>query len=154
MDGLPALLREGLTVWPVPPRLKGPRSHVVKRVSGDGQGQLVALSGVSDLAGADDLKGKTLLALVSDLPQDLALHDARALVGRTVVDAHAGELGELTDVLYGPAQDVYVIEGRFGEVLVPAVDAFVRSVTGDGPILVEIPPSMIGPSADEGVCER
>ena len=143
VDGLPALLREGLEVWPVPPALKGPRSRVVERLTGDEGGQLVTLSGVRDLAAAEDLRGKTLLALADDLPDDLCLRDARALVGRAVRDVNAGVIGELTEVLLGPAQDVYVIEGAAGEVLVPAVDAFVRSVEGTGPVIVELPPSLL-----------
>lgn len=147
VDGLPALLCEGLEVWPVPPALKGPRSRIVERLSGDEGGQLVTLSGVRDLDAAESLRGKTLLALADDLPEDLCLRDARALVGRSVEDVNAGFIGELTEVLLGPAQDVYVIEGRGHEVLVPAVDAFVRSVEPGGPIIVELPPSML-PNAD------
>jgi 16S rRNA processing protein RimM len=148
VDGLPALLCEGLEVWPVPPALKGPRSRIVERVSGDEGGQLVTLSGVSDLAQAEDLRGKTLLALADDLPDDLCLRDARALVGRPVEDVRAGYIGELTEVLLGSAQDVYVIEGPAGEVLVPAVDAFVRSVEGTGPIVVELSASMLPAGLD------
>lgn len=150
VDGLPALLREGLEVWPVPPALKGPRSRIVERLSGDEGGQLVTLAGVRDLAAAEGLRGKTLLALADDLPDDLCLRDARALVGRTVKDVNVGVIGELTEVLLGPAQDVYVIEGPDGEVLVPAVDAFVRSVEPGGPIIVELPPSML-PDAPQTV---
>ena len=150
VDGLPALLREGLEVWPVPPALKGPRSRLVERLTGDEGGQLVTLSGVRDLAAAEGLRGKTLLALADDLPDELVLRDARVLVGREVQDVSAGMLGELTEVLLGAAQDVYVIEGPAGEVLVPAVDAFVRSVEDPGPIIVELPPSMLPTGIGDG----
>jgi 16S rRNA processing protein RimM len=143
VHGLPPLVREGLEVFVVPPRLKGPRSHVVKRVSDGARGQLVSLSGVNGIDAADGLRGRYLLAREADLPDDVALHDAEALFGRDVSDESLGFLGTIEEVMMGPANDVWVVEGPYGEVLLPVVDEVVRGVPEEGPIPVRIPSGLI-----------
>ena len=140
---LPPLVREGLEVFVVPPRLKGPRSHVVTRVSEGPHGQLVSLSGVNGIDGADVLRGRFLLAREEDLPDDVALRDAEALLDREVVDNLLGYLGTISEVMVGPANDVWVIDGPFGEVLVPVVDEVVVEVPDAGPIIVSVPSGLV-----------
>lgn len=142
-DGLPPLLEEGLTVAVVPPALKGRRSLAVREASGTGAGQLVSFEGVSDIGAAQKLVGKHLLAAVDDLPDDFARMDLTQIVGREVMDTRLGLIGEVTEVLVGPTQDVYVIEGPFGEVMVPAVDAFIADVPTEGAIVCTLPDSMV-----------
>ncbi len=138
------MLREGMRVAVVPPLLKGDRWHTVGSVSADGgPGQMVALSGVRDIAAADELVGKTLLADVADLPEGYALHDADALLGREVVDERYGALGTIDEILVGVANDVWVIQGPYGEVLVPVVDEVVSPPDGEGPIRVSVPAGTI-----------
>ena len=140
VHGLPSLVREGLEVFAVPPALRGPRRHVVTSCADNGRsGRLVALSGVCDLASAEALVGKTLLARVADLPEDLALHDAGRLVGREVVDVVAGATGAIAEVMRGPANDVWVVRGPLGEILVPVIDEVVSSVPEEGPIPLAVP---------------
>ena len=140
VHGLPPLLPEGMTVALVPPVLKGSRWHEVVSVSGSGgTGELVALSGSTDLGAAEELAGKVILARVEDLPASYELHDVDALIGREVSDASLGPLGTIDEVMVGVANDVWVIRGRFGEVLVPVVDEFVSEVPPAGPIVVRVP---------------
>ena len=144
VHGLPSLVREGLEVACVPPALRGSRWYRVEAVVADGRaGSLVQLSGVGTLDAAEELVGKTLLARVCDLPADLSLHDPERLVGRAVTDAVLGELGTISEIMQGPAQDVWVIEGPFGEVLVPVVDAVVSEVPDEGPIEVRVPAGLV-----------
>lgn len=138
--GLPPLLSEGLQVAVVPPELKGSRWHTVEAVETSGAGQLVALSGVEDIGSARAIAGKSLLAAECDLPADLAAHDPERLMGRAVTDARLGSLGTITDVMLGPANDVWVVTGERGETLVPAVFQIVGEVTyGEAPIEVRLP---------------
>ncbi len=144
VHGLPSLLRSGLEVCVVPPELKGSRWHTVESCTEDGrEGQLVRLSGVHDLGDAEAIVGKTLLARVSDLPDDFVLHDRERLVGREVVDAAMGSLGGIEEIMVGPAQDVWVIEGPHGEVLLPVVSEVVLDVPDDGPIPVCVPDGLL-----------
>jgi 16S rRNA processing protein RimM len=148
--GLPLLLHEGLEVAIVPPALKGPRRHRVGRCVDAPGGQLVTFEDVRSLGDADALVGKTVLARVADLPTDLALRDVDALIGRDVFDERYGNLGSISEVLRGPAQDVWVISGRYGEVLVPVVDAVVREFPPTGSICVDLPRGLVD---EEAPCE-
>lgn len=142
--GLPPLLHAGLWVALVPPPLKESRWHQVAAASSaGGAGQLVALADVQDIAAADALVGKLVLANLADLPGDLALHDVDTLLGRQVCDASYGDLGSITEVMRGSAQDVWVIEGPYGEVLLPVVDEFIVAFGADGPIEVRVPEGTI-----------
>lgn len=155
VNGLPLLLHEGLEVAIVPPPLRGSRWHTVRRVSAGGSGQLAALSGVRDLAGARDLVGSTLLARETDLPEDLLLHDPVSLVGLAVRDARLGELGLIEEVMQGPANDVWVVRGESGEVLVPVVDEVVLGIVEEADedvIEVELPRGLAPWDEGEDAC--
>ena len=140
VHGLPPLLREGLEVAIVPPPLKEDRWHVVRHASDAGQeGQLVELSGARSIGDATELVGKTLLARLDDLPANYALLDVDALLGREVVDEAHGALGVIDEVMKGAAQYVWIINGPYGEVLIPVVDQFVVEVPSEGAIHVRVP---------------
>ena len=53
------------------------------------------------------------------------------LVGYTLIEATAGAVGPIVAVQPGPAQDWLVVESADGEVLVPAVDAFLGATDHD-----------------------
>ncbi len=71
------------------------------------------------------------------------MRDVASLVGREVVDRHLGTLGHITGIMRGPVQDVWEIEGPYGEVMVPAVDPIVVQVDGEGPALVDVPAGLV-----------
>ena len=134
VHGLPSVVREGLSVAVVPPPLRGERWHEVVSVSGDSRsGSLVALSGVTTIEDAEALVGAHLIARAEDLP------DPERLVGRVVRDARDGAVGVIEEVMTGPANDVWVVRGERGELLVPVVDAVVREVAPEGEIAVTPP---------------
>ena len=140
VHGLPPLLHEGLTVAVVPPPLKEKRWRTVLSVTDDGrQGSLVHLSGCDGIPAAESISGCMLLARIDDLPDDYLLHDADALIGREVCDKEHGSLGTITAMLSGVAQDVWVIDGPYGEVMLPVVEEFIEEVPAIGAILVVVP---------------
>ena len=137
---LPSLMREGLEVAVVPPPLRGDRWHtVLSAFADDRAGSLVSLSGVLSIADAEELVGSHLLARAEDLPSDLALHDPQRLVGRVVRDERDGSHGVIEEVMVGPANDVWVVRGERGELLVPVVSEVVAEVAPEGEIVV-LPP--------------
>ncbi|MBM6774107.1 ribosome maturation factor RimM [Olsenella profusa] len=139
VHGLPSLVREGLRVAVVPPELTGSRWHTVASCSHDDRsGDLVSLLGCASLGEAEALVGRYLLASEKDLPVDLALHDAGRLVGREVAEGDE-VLGEISEVMSGPANDVWVVRGARGELLLPVIDAVVREVPEEGAIQVRVP---------------
>ena len=127
----------------VPPALKGDRWHLVTSVSEGGTGQLVSLSGISSMGDAEAVVGTFVLALEDQLPPDIALHDAHDLLGREVLDQGRGNLGSIVEVMTGPANDVWVIDGAYGELLVPVIPTVVTSVPPEGPIVISAPQGLI-----------
>ena len=147
VHGLPPVLREGMTVAVVPPPPKGTRWHeVLSCEEGGRSGQRAALSGVSTIAAAEELVGRYLLVSEVSLPADLALHDPERLVGREVEDDSGRALGSISEVMLGPANDVWVVRGELGEVLLPVIDEVVSEVPAEGPIRVSLPAGLL----DEG----
>ncbi len=55
----------------------------------------------------------------------------RAVLGCTVRDERYGRLGEVVETIATPANEVWVVHGPFGEVLVPVVDECVESAVPD-----------------------
>ncbi len=132
VHGLPPLLRAGMEVALVPPSLATNRYLVVARAGrSDRASQLVAFEGVDSIGEARELVGKTLLVRMDDLPSTIDLLDKDELVGRSVTDSRLGYLGTVSSVLAGPSQDVYVLDGPRGELLVPILPEFVLSSDGD-----------------------
>ena len=144
VHGLPPLLSVGMTVAIVPPELKQSRWHEVTSVSTSNAGQLVGLSGVTDITTAETLVGKLVLARVEDLPEDYEMQDLDALIGKRVEYEVYGDLGTIVDIMVGSAQDVWVVDGPFGEVLIPAVDEFVLGYDAEGTIVVRVPNGTVG----------
>lgn len=143
VHGLPLVLDDGMHVVPVPPALKGARTLTVESASDGASGQLVAFREVRDIGAASDLVGKTLLVQEAELPSSFSMHDVVKLVGREVVDEEIGSLGLIEEVMQGVANDVWVVRGPHGEVLVPVVDEFIVSLPAEGPIGVKVPDGLV-----------
>lgn len=152
VDGLPSLVRAGLEVAVVPPALRGGRWHVVDACPDGGRsGQLVTLSGATTLGDAEGLVGKTLLARASDLPADLVLHDASALVGREVRVEGTDEPGWIEEVMVGPANDAWCVRMPAGEVILPVIDEVVSALPESGPITLRVPDGLTWPGEKGGL---
>ncbi|MGN0075354.1 MAG: ribosome maturation factor RimM [Parafannyhessea sp.] len=147
VHGLPSIVSKGLEVCVVPPELKGPRWRKVLAADGGERGQLVRLEGVNDLEAASKLVGRTLLARVEDLPNGFERSDVDWLMGRDVTDERLGYLGRISEVIVGPANDVWTVEGPYGEVMVPVVDEFVLETPRRGSIVVRVPDGTVGSDA-------
>ncbi len=104
------------------------RAMTVKRARVH-QGNVLALfEGVSSLDEAEALKNKLVYLAREDVVLPEGRHFVADLIGLTVRNAETGEeLGKLEDVLYYPAQDIFVVRGEH-EYLIPAVDAFLREI--------------------------
>ena len=142
--GLPPLLHAGLEVSCVPPALTGPRLLRVASAASFGRGasQLVALEGSGDLNAASELVGKTIICRRAELPEGFEALAVGDLAGREAADARHGVLGTIVRIDHGPAQDLLVIEGPAGELLVPCVDEFIADRVSD-PVLLQLPDGLI-----------
>jgi 16S rRNA processing protein RimM len=146
-----SVLRPGLGVWIVPPTLEGVRHTVVREVIEDQhrRGVLLSLEGIDNRSEASELAGRYLLARKSD--RDSAIADvgpvaaardgaaddpagggtpagafgSSASAGLAFTDIHYGELGCLDSVKPGPAYDIWVLKGPYGQLEIPAVADYV-----------------------------
>ena len=90
---------------------------------------LVKLKGVDGVQAAQVMKGRVLYADRKELPLPEGRHFIADLVGLDVYDRRAqAVIGTLTEVLPKPAHDVYVVRNGDREILIPAVEAFLRGV--------------------------
>ena len=97
------------------------------------------LSGIDSTEAAEKLRGQLLSlpeALLEPLPEG---HFYRfQIVGMQVYDGGGRHLGEVREVLATGGNDVYVVQGPQGEILVPAIDDVVKEVdVGAGRMVVE-----------------
>jgi 16S rRNA processing protein RimM len=137
---LPVQRLAGIEVFFTPPS-GAIRSARVLSVRPGPKGPLFTFEGVSDINTAETLRGRNVLARACDVPE---VEEAYDPVGATVTDALRGPLGEVVDVIVTGANDVWVVEGPYGEVLLPVIDSVIESVDeDDGMIRVRLLPGLI-----------
>ncbi|MBE0476861.1 MAG: 16S rRNA processing protein RimM [Coriobacteriia bacterium] len=129
LTGLPFELPEGLRVWVVPPP-SGVREGVVEAVRRGPKGPLVKISGVEGIEAARSLAGRELVALADDLPAGWAEEEPDP-VGLGVLLEDGSELGSVTGVIATGANDVWVVHGPRGELLLPVIPEVVLDVDED-----------------------
>lgn len=121
-----------------------PTELTVERVRRHHGRLLVVFAGISDRDAAEALRGTELLVDVGedDRPDDPDEYFDHQLTGLTVVDTTGRELGEVSSVIHGPAQDVISVRSSGGaETLVPFVSQLVPEVDLAAGRLVVDPPA-------------
>jgi 16S rRNA processing protein RimM len=158
---LPLDVWEGLRLWVVPPDHDLVRETRVCSVAEQSAGLsptlVLALEGVADRTTAQRLVGRYLLARAddcSDVRGDICgaaadghdiQHEAdekEPCVGLTVMDETYGLLGTIIEERRGIAQTLWVVDGPFGEVLIPAVDEFIAA-RGTDVVTVRVPNGLL-----------
>ena len=106
---------------------------------------LVKLQNIENRTEAQQLHGLYLLVHrdnATPLPEDVYYTDE--LVGLRVITTKGVELGKLTEVLWTAANEVYVVQGLFGEVLLPAIADVIQEVDlQNGEMLVRLLPGLV-----------
>jgi 16S rRNA processing protein RimM len=94
-----------------------------------GKQVLLKLSGIDSAEDAEALRGTLLQIPESELP---TLGEGRyyrfQILGMTVRDMNGHELGTVVDIMHTGSNDVYVVHGPRGELLLPAIDDVVKEV--------------------------
>lgn len=111
---------------------------------------LLRLEGLARIEEVEPLLGSDVLVRRADLdvPPE-GRHYWMDMQGMTVSDRTRGELGTLDDIFSTAAHDIFVVNGRFGEVLIPVVDEFLVDVDEDDRrLLVDLPEGLV-PEPDE-----
>jgi 16S rRNA processing protein RimM len=90
---------------------------------------LVKLASVPDRNAAESLRSQWLFILEEEaIPLSEHENYAHDLIGLAVETTDGEVLGRLTEILYTPANDVYIVSGSAGELLLPALQNVVLSV--------------------------
>jgi len=116
-----------------------------------GNGYVVDLEGVTDRNAAEDLAGSELFIDAGNI--DVELPEKKLpfqVIGAAVRTPEGRVLGEVTNVIFSPAHDVYEVGGERGTFLVPAVPEFVVSMDADKrEITVRTIPGLVGEEDEE-----
>ncbi len=114
----------------MPYTLLSPRVHSGAVITG--------LSGVTTMNDAEALKGTLLYAKREDIPMRAGAVLLCDVIGLSVIDADTGKLyGVVIDAERGVASDLYTIRTDTGEVLFPAVPAFIKEIDTERGIFVQ-----------------
>jgi 16S rRNA processing protein RimM len=121
LTDFPERFDAGATLWieGAPVRVEGSRPQ--------GKAFLLKLQGIDGRSEAEALRGRELMApRLDELGEDTYYRDD--LIGFNVVTAQGEGLGELADIFSTGSNDVYVVRGAMGELLLPATDDVVLEV--------------------------
>ena len=118
---------------------------VIERSRGHGRVVHVKLAGVDTRESAAALRGALLQLPERDLePLPEGEYYRFQLIGLRVSSTDGQDLGRVTDVLSTAANDVLIVAGPLGELLIPAVDEVVKRVDLDsGAIIIDIIPGLL-----------
>ncbi len=127
-------LDRGQSVW-----VKGSR-HSIEEAHWQKGHVYLRLSGIDSAEAAAGLRDQLLSLPEGQLE---SLSEGRyyrfQVVGMRVYDGEGEHLGRIVEVLTTGSNDVYVVHGERGEILVPAIDDVVREVDVDGGRMVVEP---------------
>ena len=123
-------------------------SGAIEKVRYQKDKPVVRLKGIDDRNAAEDIRGMDVSIYAEDMEElPEGEHYVRDLIGCRVVDIAQGgaEIGVLRDVIQNTAQSILDVSTPDGkQVLIPAVDAFLRSIDEEaGVIEVELIPGVL-----------
>ena len=133
----------GLELWIVPPPARRRTARLCAARPGP-KGPLFTLEGFDSIDDARELTGRQLLARTDQLPELIETEVAVELIGFAVTDERRGDLGFVTDIIVTGANDVWVVSGPLGEVLIPAIDDVVLAIDDEArSVLVRLLPGLV-----------
>lgn len=112
-----------------------------------GKDLLLSLDGCGDRTRAEELRGATLYLPANQVPPlPAGTYYRRQLEGLEVVTEDGRVVGRLLSVVATGANDVYVVRGKQGEILLPAISTVVREIQlSEGRVIVRLPEGQLGP---------
>jgi 16S rRNA processing protein RimM len=100
---------------------------------------VVKLATIDSVEDAERLRGQDLTIPRSELyPLLQGQYYTFQLIGLKVVTTEGQTLGRVTDIMSTASNDVYIVEGKRGEILIPAIEDVVKSIDLDkGEMVIE-----------------
>ena len=93
------------------------------------QHMVVKLATIDSVEAAERLRGQDLTIPSSELyPLPQGQYYTFQLIGLKVVTTRGQTLGRVTDIMSTASNDVYIVDGKRGEILIPAIEDVVKSI--------------------------
>jgi 16S rRNA processing protein RimM len=117
----------------------------IERISVQGKKAILTLEDIHDLTSAQSLFDKELYLPLLLLPEDDgSVFKYTDLIGFTVADKTLGLLGKITDVYALPGQDVFAMDYKNKEILIPASEELITKLEKKKKIVhIEIPEGLL-----------
>ncbi len=134
-------LRSGAAVY-----VDGQR-YRIERARWERRSLLLRFWGLSRRVQVEAWRGALIEVAEGDLVREPGSYFVHEIVGLEVVTEEGRRLGEISDVLATGANDVYVVTGTEGEVLVPAIASVIREIDlGGGVVRITALPGLLDES--------
>jgi 16S rRNA processing protein RimM len=90
---------------------------------------VVKLATIDSVEDAEKLRGQDLTIPRSELyPLPQGQYYTFQIIGLKVVTTEGELLGHITEIMTTGSNDVYIVEGKRGEILIPAIEDVVKSI--------------------------
>ena len=138
LTDFPERFDPGKTFW-----LDGSK-HVIERSRWQQGLAVIKVDGIETREAVAAIRGHELqIPEPEALAEDAGVYYQHDIIGLKVQSVDGEALGKVTDVLSTGANDVYVVRGQRGEVLLPAVDDVVHEIdVPGGRMVVELLPGL------------
>ncbi len=119
--------------------------HAIERSRRTGRLVYLKLAGIDDRDIAAAFRGQYLLIPEAELADPGEGQYFRfKLLGLQVVTTEGESLGEIADIFSTASNDVFVVRGERGEILVPAIEDIVQSIDVEGGrVVIEVVPGLL-----------
>ena len=112
----------------------------VVSASVSGKFVLMTLEGIDTREAAIAERGRILYLHRSDIPVAKGAMLLSDMIGLPVLHSESGEwLGEISDISDVAGRTIYTVKTENGDVLIPAVDEFIKEISEDGVRICPIP---------------
>jgi 16S rRNA processing protein RimM len=107
---------------------------------------VVKLATIDSIEDAEKLRGQALTIPSSELSRlPEGQYYTFQLIGLDVLTTEGQYLGQVTDIMATASNDVYIVEGKRGEILIPAIEDVVKSIDLEkGKIIIEAIEGLLG----------
>lgn len=105
------------------------RVFEVKEISIKEKGIILSLNGISDRKAAERWAGSDIYVRAEDLPElGPGEYYYKDIIGMEVFNMNGELLGKVVNIISTASNDVYVIEGPYGELVLPAIEGVIQEV--------------------------
>ena len=103
--------------------------HEITSVRPHGGLWIIKIKDIDDRNRAEELRGSECFISEEDRPDTPEnYYFDRELIGLHVETVAGETVGTVREIMHGPAQDIYVIQTQESEVLIPAVNEFIKKI--------------------------